>query len=711
MPSEERDFQVGDRIVMNALADFRYTYTKEGARGVVVAVFNDDIAIEFDASTLSPGSEGHTPPFTQYTVSKDACQLLVTPMLNPFAAKIDSRQKYTSAVCEFLGVPADHPGVAPAPDDWVILRDNRRFQYKYWTKVDLPFGDSNFEPKEVDRLLHVAVNTPDGGTPMVAFFADDDKRQRDVTTRMKFGKYLAKFHPELDNEDIKKAVVKFEYLYGPAPELHKSEAEADFIQVIDEGPDSCMAGLDYEGHIHPAAVYASGDIEILWITDGERITARTIANKATKQTVRIYGDEAKMKPVLAAAGYTQAPGALVGCRILKIEVKSGSGHIMPYVDAGTASGGGCLYFESHDSKHWILCEEGNGGSTYCGYQYSGVTAPQEDEYECQCNDCGCGLGEEDINYFEDTGPYCDNCYADRTVVGYTGVRNGRAIQDTIWRDSAVFMEELDEYVHEDYVIEVMEHLGWMLDSYDDKWHSTDDMIFCICNDEYHYADNCKMAGTRGNETLYIHEPTKDDRYNAAHIYTNEDGDYFWHECDEIEEWDEAEEPGKYTLLSDTVKAESPADKVMSSIAAADAAERAQPEPTPSVTPLEGREGCMVAQRCGVRFEMRSLGRGQWYAWDYLEFTLPDIGYYRIDQSMSIAALTAAVAKAIKAGVVFEYAFGLIEEQYWTLASDQFGSYGSAETIASKLCAYGPQYVRIKGMTHTNMNDIQQQEAA
>ena len=191
------------------------------------------------------------------------------------------------------------PGITA--ENYPAIRDTLRVSHGYFTPILLPSG---YDSVPQDLFLHVSKDRL-----FVSFAESDDKRRRDIWQKMKYGRYLTKYHPELGSEQVKKAVAAFDYDHGDAVEVHFGETEEDFINAIRNGPtESCMARekLNYVGHVHPAAVYAAGDIKVAWVEDGERITARTLINKETKGFSRVYGDETKLKKLLEDAGYWQA---------------------------------------------------------------------------------------------------------------------------------------------------------------------------------------------------------------------------------------------------------------------------------------------------------------------------------------------------------------------------------------------------------------------
>lgn len=282
-------------------------------------------------------------------------------------------------------------------------------------------------PYYYTHFIHASEKIPGN----IAFAENMDKAFAERYTTMKPGRYLARFFGDvLSEKEVKEWAdkqvattapvgVKFVSVNEGATGDEIKAAAAEMIRVINLGPsDSCMSagshGDDeswFNGHIHPAAIYATPDIEIAYIENHEgEVTARVVCNKEKKLVARIYGDSRRLLPALEALGYVQEAHALVGCRIRKIENRSGDGdgYIMAYVDAGAASGGGALgYEDSGDSKYWVLCAGTGEGSTYEGYEHKGVT---QSEPQCWCGHCGDGMREDDACYIESLGEtICETC--------------------------------------------------------------------------------------------------------------------------------------------------------------------------------------------------------------------------------------------------------------------------------------------------------------
>ena len=305
---------------------------------------------------------------------------------------------------------------------------------------------------------------------------------------VKPGKYLAKFFPTLYADEIKLWADKQIQAMKPV-EVRFATSKDDCVRVVNLGPrDSCMAaafnGGDphwYTGAEHPAAVYATPDIEIAYLEgDLGRVTARAICNAQTKSVARAYGDARLLVPALEKLGYHQRDGALVGCRIARI-ASDASYYIMAYVDAGIASGGGNLGFRhTSDDNYWVLDSLGNTCyNTYDGYILKGVTLAgnakpvehnhdddhdddhdeddedDEDDDHVTCDSCGDSFREDDTDFvtvgatLRSTAQVCEDCRDEY----FTNARIRPGTTRFVRTEDTVFCRSNDRYYHTNYAEE------------------------------------------------------------------------------------------------------------------------------------------------------------------------------------------------------------------------------------------------------------------
>ncbi len=163
-------------------------------------------------------------------------------------------------------------------------------QYKGVPWKDLPPVDGHF----------AHLSTQEKG--LLAYTENDDKGARDVQKRIKPGKYLKEYYPNLTGAQIEKlqgavAVTELQFT-----------SDADLIEKLyTEGPHSCMAGRQGTKGQHPTRCYAGGDLAVAYLLNknGE-CSARAVVWPAKKVYHYAYGDLARLNPALKAAGYTQS---------------------------------------------------------------------------------------------------------------------------------------------------------------------------------------------------------------------------------------------------------------------------------------------------------------------------------------------------------------------------------------------------------------------
>jgi hypothetical protein len=404
-------------------------------------------------------------------------------------------------------VPCPLDRIFRTPEQCVLLaayrRDRDRFDSGHWMRVGWEqsdwFHESGFR---IIHSLHVPREPKHAG--MIAFAESEAKLGQDRFTVMKPGRYLQKyFGDKLDPKQIKQLADKYvgEHTVG---ELKWAKEQEEMIRAINLGPsDSCMSSGFHDGdeqwfrgHIHPAAVYAAGDIHVAYMENGNKeIIARAVCNINDKTAARIYGDERLLLPALEAEGYTQEAGALVGCRLLKIQNQSGRGHdwIMPYVDAGIGSGGGHLYVND-DGKCWCLDDDDDGASTYEGYEGKGTFSG---ENNASCPGCGGRVDENDLIYVEcQDESLCQSCIEHSYVWGIVGTR--RHSEGYMHVDDAVLCRSNETY----YAFNVADQ---------------HDILLCEIRDEYYYIDDLAPT-SRGlihiDEASPLDEPDDEENHFA-----------------------------------------------------------------------------------------------------------------------------------------------------------------------------------------------------
>jgi len=327
-------------------------------------------------------------------------------------------------------------------------------QYGTWKQTH--WHHDTFFQKSPHSFFH-CLHTSTVDATQVAYYESLEKMLLKRETRTKPGRYLTKYFGGVLSAEQINTMASIHVAMGTPVKIKWANTEAEIIHAINHGPsESCMTkkyhdekAVWYKGHIHPAAVYATGDFTVAYITDPRdesHITARCICNKATKKAARIYGDQDKLRLALDAEGYEQRRLALSGLRLRKIPDEKNHGrHIMSYVDKGTESGGGSLNIVDA-GEYWMTTSDA-GFDTYEAYNHKGtinyiyedepvvVVDDDEPEYEYSCDSCNEGCHELTRVFGGDNlCECCSESYSSANV--HVNGRNRMAL------------------VHDDYIVEV-----------------------------------------------------------------------------------------------------------------------------------------------------------------------------------------------------------------------------------------------------------------
>lgn len=277
-------------------------------------------------------------------------------------------------------------------------RELERFESGAYKPVpwhdEMWWQDLLVEGKLYEHFAHVSADDP----TQVAFTENAAKGALDRQTRMRPGRYLARFVPTLDADTVRKWAGVYAAENAPSGLLF-ARTEEEIEHVYTNGPDSCMShpASAYDAPIHPARVYAAGDLSVAYIRGADRITARAVVWEAQRLHSRVYGDATRMIPALVSAGYLR--GSFEGARLLRVE--HGDGFVCPYIDGhdGLRDAGDALIIDS-------------GGRIGC-QQVNGLTCPGG----VPCGECGETYDEEDLHYHDAVDcALCETC-AER-LIGY-----------------------------------------------------------------------------------------------------------------------------------------------------------------------------------------------------------------------------------------------------------------------------------------------------
>lgn len=288
-------------------------------------------------------------------------------------------------------------GIGVSPMDW---QERESAKFADGTYLRPPwYGEAWAQTSEI--LAHFA-HVSEDDTSKIAYTPDDRFGREDRQLRTRPGKYLRKYLKDaLTDSEIQEWAGRFAAANEKCElQLAKTPDEIERIYTEsgrDSGVAACMSreADHFDGTCHPCRVYGAGDLAIGFIGTYAHPRARALVRLDPKVYSRIYGDAARMRAALDAAGFTPDSGRdFDGAKLLKIEFGS-QGLVGPYIDG---------YSVSDRGDHLIMLRGGEIGAGETNGTLRGG-------FEYHCADCGEGLDSEDVFYACDD-PYCETCYCE-----------------------------------------------------------------------------------------------------------------------------------------------------------------------------------------------------------------------------------------------------------------------------------------------------------
>ncbi len=379
---------------------------------------------------LIPGIEPipHTPAWYR-AILYSRNQRGLFPLFSRETAEDYQRQYRERGYDSWMGRYPEHLAVVEVPGetwDW-MSREQMRFNTGEYVAIPLPPGQDWQHVRYPHHYAHIAHQTPAGDPVMIAYTPNDNYGRRDRQIRVRPGRYLAQFYPEVSNQDRIDWVTKIDAKY--AHKELKITDDSDLIGRIYATSDirSCMAeSAQYFGGTHPCTAYgAPGDTALAYVGEDGAWTARCVIWPAKKIVGIIYGDDSHiLKQHLRDAGYST--GDWTGARIRAI--RNNRGNLMcPYVDgADTVDLSDCGKFLILDGPDGTFDCRITGGFTEearltCDNCNDSFT-PGDSDSSAYCQHCyeeswcceGCDETRFDDSYGEDAS-YCRSCWYDRTT--------------------------------------------------------------------------------------------------------------------------------------------------------------------------------------------------------------------------------------------------------------------------------------------------------
>lgn len=345
-----------------------------------------------------------------------------------------------------------------------------------WTPIPDYLGTFYTVPPDdsVPFAVHKSISSPG----MIAFYESVAKAEAQRETITKVGRFLTRFRPELSQDDIRKLAERYQAEQGQNV-LTFATTEDDIEKVYVNGPNSCMAGdaRKFNSSIHPARVYAAGDLAIAHIG----VDSRVLCWPEKKIYGRVYGNTESQRNILENTlndmGYLYAPHKFYGAKLLLIEDEGY--HVMPYLDHG-------LEVEERNG-YFIIVRDGIAADST-----SGFLSPKE------CSVCGNSIGSSD-----DYADMCESCYDEHSycanceeLTHYDNITYLEGPDLTLCQGclstNYTRCESCEEYVKDKEITEVTSGTG-RTESYCSGCVS-DHAIPCASCDEYVLNDNALRAG-------------------------------------------------------------------------------------------------------------------------------------------------------------------------------------------------------------------------
>jgi hypothetical protein len=299
-------------------------------------------------------------------------------------------------------------------DEINAWRDREYTRIESGQYVGVPFFDGMRLVDEYrDHYVHLAITKPG----MLAYTKTIQHGIEDRQTIIRPGKYLQTYYSQLSPSVIAQYAG---LVTAESVQLHFARTPDEIETAYTASHGSCM----YTGKAHlrdlpqqPVRAYGDSDLAVAYTGPIDNVTARCIVWPERFIYNRPYGHTSLIEALLQSAGYKQ--GRIEDARIRAIKYRRGS-WIVPYVDGvsrGTLSD--CGKYIVLDDTGPIDCHNTSGiaNENVCSNcnEACGDDSLCEDcqENTFSCEDCGNRFNNDDSNYVEDCGDYCNRCYSRR----------------------------------------------------------------------------------------------------------------------------------------------------------------------------------------------------------------------------------------------------------------------------------------------------------
>lgn len=241
------------------------------------------------------------------------------------SAQSEAKQQNEYSKCRGLGIRYRVRRIVENDGDNFITREQAK-NHNFLTTDNLP----SWINWPYWQLPHI---DPDNKR-QIRFFRNVSDAIEERYTSVLMTRYFSSYL-DIDDEEFADKLLELGFYDGKHE--FKILRDADEIEAAYEnGPRSCMNDPeDYAlGEIHPSRVYASSDLGLAVLMNGNACIARTVVWPEKKIYARIYGHAKLLREELKKQDYRQSVGWTLwrGAKLLKIFDENEGCYVMPYLD-------------------------------------------------------------------------------------------------------------------------------------------------------------------------------------------------------------------------------------------------------------------------------------------------------------------------------------------------------------------------------------------
>ena len=390
-------------------------------------------------------------------------------------------------------------------DDWLpFLHKNGYVRYRgyyYETKrmCELRTNDrlSNgtyFEvPRKFPKHYGTGVHMSTLDDKLLAYYPTDRHIIDDLPQRIKPGRYLKKYFPELSDDEVRVMSAQIgntqlKY-YTSGEDMRKQYLALSSSGIV----SSCMSKDQWP--IHPLMVYDNSDVELAVLESNGEPIARALYNKHTREYPMVYGQWERMKVAMDKAGFKH--GVLDGALINVIPYRSG--YLMPYIDGhrnlNRSVNNSTMVEPDYENLKWRITANGvftanahDSATVARDWTFKGV--PRDTNTGTyQCDDCGEMFEEHQVTWIDYEEVYV--CH-DHDPDNYVYVTGNRHAQSCLSTDNFIMID--GEWYESD---DAAEYHGWRYSHYEGCWFAEADVVWSS-----NLSDYLNM-GNEGTQWVWI----------------------------------------------------------------------------------------------------------------------------------------------------------------------------------------------------------------